>query len=70
MIVFSAWQLFDESIIQVNRQLDVFGGFKTWLLASWRNTPRWGSSKVRHTYSGQNGQKSSFRSMKEEYGKA
>ena len=34
-IVFSAWQLVLKSVIQVNRQLDLSGGFKTWLSASW-----------------------------------
>ena len=34
-IVFSAWQLFIKSVIQVNRQLDVSGGFRTWLSASY-----------------------------------
>ncbi len=34
-IVFPAWQLVLKSVIQVNRQLDLSGGFRTWLLASW-----------------------------------
>jgi hypothetical protein len=33
-IVFSAWQIVLKSAIQVNRQLDVSGGFRTWLSAS------------------------------------